>query len=44
MLGFGGRPTDANPLSNRDITALGNSAPDHRVIAKSRFTPLDTMD
>ena len=24
MPGFGGHPTDANPLSDRDITVLGN--------------------
>jgi hypothetical protein len=38
MPGFGGRPTDANPLSNRDITALGNYVLTHFGAAGAAIT------
>ena len=38
MPGFGDRPTDANPLSNRDMTALGNYVLTHFGAAGAAIT------
>jgi mono/diheme cytochrome c family protein len=38
MPGFGGHPTDANPLSNRDIAALGNYVLTHYGSAHTTIT------